>query len=255
MYKLTIDIGNSYTHLGIFSIKLVRSASFSTEETSENDIELAFLKLSKGLKINKCAISSVVPEKEKFWSYYIEDTLNIIPLIINNKIKLPVRLKVKNSSTLGADRICNAVCGYDYFKKKSDVIVIDMGTAITLDVVKKNGDFVGGIIMPGIWTSAKSLFVNTGKLPLITEQELSFPPKTSGNNTIDAIKSGLMNSALFAIEGYVRSIKEEFRTDFKIILSGGIARLFHKKLSFKSIIIKNTVLEGLNIILGYNSKK
>jgi type III pantothenate kinase len=255
MYKLAIDIGNSYTHLGIFSGKLLRSASFSTEESSEQDIETVFLRLIKGLKINKCAISSVVPEKEKFWLYYIEDTLNIQPLIVNNKIKLPIRLKVKNSSSLGADRICNAVCGYKYFKKKCDVVIIDMGTAITLDIVKKNGDFVGGVIMPGIWTSAKSLFVNTGKLPLITEQELAFPPKTSGNNTIDAIKSGLMNSALFAIEGYIKSIKEEFKTDFKIILSGGIARLYHKKLSFKSVYIKNTVMEGLNIILGYNSKK
>lgn len=252
MNKLAVDIGNSYTHLGVFSKKLNRIISISTEDTSIKDIDSAFFRFIHDLKIERSAISSVVPEKEKLWNEYIMDSLQINPLIINNKSKLPIKIKVKNSETVGADRICNAVSGYQYFNRKSNVVIIDMGTAVTIDVVMKNGDFRGGIIMPGVWTSAKSLFINTGKLPLISEKELSFPHRITGDNTKDAIKSGLMNSVLFALEGYIKAIRKEFNAEFKVIVSGGISQVFHKKFSFKPVYIKNTVLDGLNVIMNNN---
>ena len=253
MINLAIDIGNTNTHIGIFSKKLIKLSIFPTHNSSLiKDSENIFsLLTSKG--INKCAVSSVVPDYEKFWENYLEIKFNKLPLIINNKTRLPVKINVKNSNLLGADRICNAVCGYEHFGKKNNVIVIDMGTAITYNVILKNGEFVGGVIAAGLGTAAKSLNIYTGKLPLLNKDRLLFPKTVIGDNTVSAIQSGLMNSALYAIEGMVNAIKKEKKRDFKAIITGGLAKPFHKKLSFKPVFIENTVLEGLNMIMNYNN--
>jgi len=253
MFNLAIDIGNTNTHIGLFSKKLVKLSIFPTHNSSLiKDSENIFSLLSSK-KINKCAVSSVVPDYEKFWENYLDIKFNILPLVINNKIHLPVKIKVNNSNLLGADRICNAVCGYEYFKRKQNVIVIDMGTAITYNVILKNGDFIGGIIAAGLGTAAKSLNIYTGKLPLLNKDRLLFPKTVIGNNTVAAIQSGLMNSALYAIEGMVKAIKKEKNRNFEAIITGGLAKPFHKKLSFKPVYMENTVLQGLNMIMNYNN--
>jgi type III pantothenate kinase len=252
MNNLVIDIGNSNTHIAIFSNKLVSSAYFPTHgDSSIKDADSVFANQNEKL-IKHCAISSVVPEKETFWFQYIKIKLNVSPVIINNKIKLPIKIKIKNSDSLGSDRIGNAVFGYEYFKRKQNVIVIDMGTALTLNVILKNGDFIGGIIAPGIGMSSKALNYNTGKLPFIGKDNLLFPKSVIGNDTKSAMQSGLLNTTRYAIEGLINAISKETKRTFKTILTGGNAKVFANKLSFKPVYVENAVLEGLNNIIEYN---
>jgi len=252
MYNLVIDIGNSNTHIGIFSSKLIHSLKFPTHgDSAVKDADSVISLLGKKI-ISYCAISSVVPDKENFWHQYINIKLKVNPLIISNKTKLPIKLKVKNSIALGTDRICNAVCGYEFFKKKHNVIIIDIGTALTFNVVLKSGDFVGGIIAPGVGMSAKVLNDSTGKLPYLSNENLSFPKSIIGNDTKSAIQSGLLNTAKYAIEGLFEAIQKETKQGFKSILTGGNARIFVNKLRFKPVYIENAVLIGLNRIVEYN---
>src|SRR4030095_3981199 len=247
MYNLAIDIGNSNTHIGIFSNKLIRYETFKTHagELIKN-ADIAFKDLKDG-DLKYCAISSVVPNAENFWVQYTGIKFNLKPLIISNSIKLPVKIKIDNSSSLGADRICNAVCGYEYFRRKYNVIVVDLGTATTINVILKNGDFIGGVIAPGLGTSSKSLNIHTGKLPLLDKKNLVFPKSVIGNSTKTAIQSGLMNTAYYSIEGIINAIKKETKRDYKVIISGGFAKAFIKK--FKPVHIENSVVEGLNMIM------
>ncbi len=251
--NFAIDIGNSFTHFGLFkSNKIVKSFSFPSHEqaSQQNFDEIKSFLFYK--EISKIGISSVIPEKIQYWSDFIQKLINIQPLIISNKTKLPIKIKIKDSNTLGADRICNAVYGYEHFKRKENVIVIDLGTANTYDVILKNGDFIGGIISPGIETSAKAMNTNTAQLPLLTYNDFKFNDSIIGNNTKEAIQSGLVSHLLFATEGIVRSIEKELKKKFKVIISGGSARIIKDKFSIKAVYLDDAVLNGINYILNYN---
>ena len=253
--NLAVDIGNSYTHLAVFSgQKEVENFNISTNNFDSVSICKKYLKKYSG-KIKSAGISSVVPSKNEFWNSFVAIYLKTKPLFISNRINLPIKLKIEKTASLGTDRICNSVFGFEYFKKNENVIVIDFGTANTYDVVLKNADFIGGIIAPGIETSSKALNLNTGKLPLLKKSDFKFEKSLIGKNTKDAIRSGLMNYALYATEGIISSIKKELKKEFKVIITGGNAKKIQNKLSFKTIYIENTVLKGINIILNYNNLK
>jgi type III pantothenate kinase len=132
------------------------------------------------------------------------------------------------------------------------VIVIDLGTATTYDVILKNGNFIGGIIAPGIETSAKALHANTGKLPLVGLKQLRFPRKVVGRNTLEAIQSGLMYSASISVDGMIRQIEKDYNSKFKIVLTGGLSKVVYHRISFKAKLEKNMVMKGLNEIIKYN---
>jgi type III pantothenate kinase len=248
--NLTVDIGNSFTHIGLFSNKLILTFKYPTH--SKPNIDLLKTKFYSEI-IESAGISSVVPTMITFWQKRAIKWWKIKPLIVNNRSKLPVRLKVKNSNTLGSDRICNAVYGYEYFNRRENVIIADLGTANTYDAVLKNGDFIGGIIAPGIDTSALALNMNTAKLPLLNIKDYKFNKSLIGRDTKQAIQSGLMNYALFATEGIVKAIEKELKRKFKVIITGGPAKIIHNRLSIKSIYVENTVLEGINAILNYQN--
>jgi type III pantothenate kinase len=250
--NLAIDIGNSFTHFGIYrGSRLVNSFKIPTHPKSDlKTVNEKYLDKYSG-KINNAGISSVVPNLTKDWINFTIKKLKIKPLIVNNKCQLPIKIKVKNSISLGADRICDAVFAYQYFKGESNVVICDFGTANTYDVVLKNGDFIGGIIAPGITTSAIALSVNTGKLPLLNINNLKFRRSVIGSDTKQAIQSGLLNYPVYATECLVRAIESELKGEFKVIVTGGPAKMIQKKLSIKTVYVKNAVLDGINMILNY----
>ncbi|MBZ0203207.1 MAG: type III pantothenate kinase [Ignavibacteria bacterium] len=254
--KLAIDIGNSNTHLAVFAgSKPVFVLSFSngSPKNYRKTLRNAFER-TRG-NITSVGISSVVP---KLTSICIKESRNkfkLTPLTINNKTELPVTIKIKNPGSIGADRLCNAAFGFEYYKEKENVIIADFGTANTYDIVLRNGDFIGGIIAPGIMTSSKALSLSTGKLPLIDYKEMKFNNSVIGKYTKKAILSGLINYPLFATDGIVSSIEKELKRKFRVILTGGAAKPFVSRLSHPAIYIENTVLHGINIILNNYSSK
>jgi type III pantothenate kinase len=139
---------------------------------------------------------------------------------------------------VGSDRICNAAAGYKYFGRKHNVIIIDFGTATTYDIVLKSGEFIGGVIAPGIGTSAESIHTKTSKLPLIPTEKLIFPKNPAGRNTL---------------EGMVKRLEKTNKVKFKIILTGGFAPIIQERTVLKTEIRKDLVMEGINYILHYNN--
>lgn len=249
--NLAIDIGNTYTHLGLYNNnKRIKFLKFQTNILTSFPAKYKEL-LKYSEVITSIGISSVVPKSDIKWSSFIRKQFSQSPLIVNNLARLSISIKINNSKTLGADRICNAVFGYEHFKRKENVIIVDLGTANKYDIVLKNGDFVGGIIAPGIETSAKALNINTAKLPILNTGNLKFRKSLIGNNTHSTIEAGLLYYPLFATESIVKSVEKQFNGKFKVIITGGFAKTIQKRLNLKTILVKNTVLDGINYILNY----
>jgi type III pantothenate kinase len=246
---LTIDIGNSFTHMGLFQKnRLVRSTKFQNK--FKDKFSILIKNFISNTEISKIGISSVVTEMDNFYKKSLIKEYHISPIFISNKLKLPINIKIKHNQKVGADRICNAVFAYEYYKRKENVLIIDSGTAITYDIVIKNGDFIGGAIAPGMELLSKSLNQYTSKLPLIKINDLKFPMKPIGKDTKEALSSGILYSIVDSINGMITRIQKYVNDDIKIILAGGNAFLIRKRLDYWVIIKKNCVLEGINIILN-----
>lgn len=252
--NLAIDIGNTLTHFGLYRTDkpVLRFSVPTHSKVNVREIHLKYL-ANYSARITHSAIASVAPSLTKTWMEYIKKYFKFMPVIVNNKSYLPIKVKVKNSDTLGADRIVNAAYGYMKFKEKENVVVCDLGTANTYDVVFKNGDFIGGIIAPGISTSAVALKQNTEKLPLLNIRDFRFNKSIIGKNTKEAIQSGLMNYPLYATEGIIKAIEKELKRKFEVIITGGPAKLIQKRLNIKSCYVENAVLDGLNMIINYQN--
>lgn len=250
--NLLIDIGNTATHLAIAGkTRILHDFTIPTHDALEPDYILR--KAGKYInKIKYSAISSVVPSKDNSWIHFIEKRFKIRSLLVNYHTPLPIKIKIEKPVSLGADRICNAVSGFNMFKGRENVIIIDFGTATTYDVILKTGHFLGGIITPGIETSASALHSNTGKLPLLATKQLRFPGRIVGRNTLGAIQSGLMYSASITVDGMIKQISKEYGRRFKIVLTGGFAKLIYRRIEHKVKLEKNMVIKGLNQIINYN---
>lgn len=248
--NLAIDIGNSFIHLGIFrGSKLIKHSALHTDDTSA--LKLILKRYIKNYSPGGIGIASVNPRAERTLLYMLSKSLRSEIITINNKSKLPIAIKVKNSSTLGADRICNAV--YGFMKSAgNNALVIDLGTANTYDLVLKNGSFVGGIIAPGLLTSAMALSSNTAKLPLVSRLRTQKDIKLIGADTKEAISSGLFYYMLFASEGVVAAVKKQYGSNIQVFLTGGSAALIAKIVNFKCKVVHNTVLDGINMIINHN---
>ena len=248
-----IDIGNSNTHFAVyFRNKIIYLRKFPTYTQSPEKYLLAVTNKYKR-KISAIGIASVVPEKNRLWRRLIKKNFSLNPVFINNNAASPLFLNVKSPQTLGADRICNALAAFEYFGKKENVIAVDLGTAITYDVVLKNGKYLGGIISPGIKTMAKSLHAFTSKLPMLKKIDMIMPKRVIGRNTVDAIRSGTVYSTLASFEGIIKKIENEIEIKFKIVLTGGFAEYIHASTKLKTVIRENLVLDGINHILGYKN--
>jgi type III pantothenate kinase len=249
---LAIDIGNSFIHTALFdSGRIIFLKKFPSDSGYPL---LLFRKLSSMIKKNNLTvgIASVVSEADKKWEEEIKKHLNTAPLFINSKIILPISLRISRPDKLGADRICNAAGAYKYYEQSQNVIAVDFGTATTYDVILNHGEYIGGIISPGIETSAKALNAFTSKLPMLKSSDFTFPRKIVGKNTIEAIKSGVVYSALASLEGIIGGIEKELKRKFKVILTGGFAGLIHGETSIKTVIQPNLVLDGINFIMKFN---
>lgn len=249
---LAIDIGNSFSNVGLFKgNKLVYRIKFSSIDKPD---EAKIIKIFEAnpFDYHAVGISSVVPENNQYWKAILKNYLNVNPLFISGKTKTPLKLRIDKLQSLGSDRICNAVAGYEIYRHKYNVIIVDFGTATTYDVVLKNGDYLGGIISPGIETSAQSLFLKTSKLPLLTYKKLTFAKNPIGRNTANAIRSGILYQALDSMENMIRRIEKYLKVKLKVILTGGLSGLIYKKTSLSVIRKQDLVLTGINYILRYN---
>ncbi len=242
--NLVIDQGNTFIKIGVFDKgKLIHFDSFKIFD------ENLLSKIKTRNNINKVILSSVKQEYSE--PELILETLNlsksIATIILNSETKVPITNGYETPKTLGKDRLA-ALVGASEFHPGSPKLVIDAGTAITIDYLDENNCFLGGNISPGIQTRFKALHQNTGQLPLLNLNENA---PFLGLNTANAIESGVQNGAIFELDHYISHFKA-LNINTKTILTGGDAYFFVKKLKNPIFVNQNLVLTGLNTILEYN---
>lgn len=172
--------------------------------------------------ITDVIIATVVPQSLFNMRNLARRHLNVEPMIIGEEgVKIGIKAKIDNPKEVGADRLVTAVGAL--IRYKAPLIIVDSGTATTFDVVNEQGDFVGGIITPGINLSVKALHEAAAQLPRIAIKK---PEKVVGTNTVEAMQSGIFWGYIGLIDGLIRKIKDESGTDYTAIGTGGIASLF-----------------------------
>jgi type III pantothenate kinase len=239
--NLTLDIGNSNFKMAVFDGKTkVASAKLNSDLDRED-----FEKNISGFVLDKAIISSVsvIPE----FVTEILSSRNILIHTLSYKSILPFEIHYKTPETLGSDRIANLAGAFNIFPNE-DILIIDAGTAITYDFLRK-GVYKGGNISPGINIRLKALHSFTDKLPLASVKENFDSP---GQTTHDAILSGVINGVIYEINEYIRAFKKEHKNN-KIILTGGNSEYLSAKLNNQIMSIPDLVNEGLNFILEHNA--
>jgi type III pantothenate kinase len=248
---LALDIGNTEITLGLFDgDELERSWRLTTRPDQTPDewaVVVRALFDQAGLDITEVTatvLASVVPSATEAVADALLIATGTTPTIIGPETPLPVKLDVEEPQTVGADRVVNTVAAMHLFRV--DVIVVDFGTATTLDCITRDGVFLGGIIAPGLRTSGENLARRAAKLMPV---ELGPPARAIGRRTEDCIRAGLVYGAADAVDGLVRRLKAEWPTRDapKVIATGGYAALVAKYSSEIEEVHPDLTLRGLQI--------
>jgi type III pantothenate kinase len=252
---LVVDVGNTQTHFGAFRDDAIAEHwRFATERGSTSDELGAALRSLLDLRglgfedISASALSSTVPELAPEWAAMARRYLGHEMLIVGPGMKTGMPIRLDNPRELGADRLVNAVAAWARFQ--SACIVVDFGTAITYDVVSAEGEYLGGIISPGLEISLEALSLRAAKLPQV---ELGEPRSLIGKTTADAVRSGIVYGYAGQVDGIVRRLRAELGVEAPVIATGGLAH--HLVPSFTETV--DTVddlltLEGLRLIWELN---
>lgn len=252
---LVMDVGNSNIKLGVFEGEtLLRSWRLESKAGRTADEYGVFLKSMfehAGLdphRIEGAIMSSVIPSLnytlEHMVSYYCQKPL----LVVGPGIKTGVNVRYENSKEVGADRIVNSLAAYK--KYGGPAIVVDFGTATTFNVINEEGDFVGGVICPGIKITTEALTQNAAKLPRI---ELVKPERVVGKNTVSNMQSGIVYGFTGMVKYIVEKIKREMSfANVHVIATGGFAELIASDGSIFDCIDKTLTLQGLRMLYEIN---
>jgi type III pantothenate kinase len=248
---LAIDVGNTNIVAGIFEgDKLKIQWRFRTEKDSNEDefqTRMAGFFEESGISfadIKKIVVSSVVPSMDMIIDSFCHKCFASSPLWVDASSASNLTVLYREPAAIGADRIVNAVAAFN--KYRTDLIIIDFGTATTFDAVSGNGEYLGGAISPGIKTAAEALFLNAFQLPRF---ELSNPPEAViGNDTASSMKSGIIYGYACLVDGMVRLIGEEMDTTPMVIATGGLATLMLDVCETVKTVEPDLTLEGLCLI-------
>ena len=252
---LVIDIGNSNIVMGTYVGKeLMKHWRVSTDRQKTGDeygILINDLFRYQGIEltdIKDIIISSVVPPLVVPFMKMCERYFKIKPLLVGPGMKTGIVLHYENPRAIGADRIVNVVGAFD--QDGGPAIVIDIGTATTFDVINENGDFMGGVIAPGIMASSEALISSTAKLPGV---ELVTPKNIICHNTIHGMQAGIIFGYVGQIDEIVRRIKVEYGSDqMKVIATGGMATMIYKESNTIDKIDHFLTLNGLRVLYERN---
>jgi type III pantothenate kinase len=222
---LAFDVGNTETTVALFDDERIEAHWRITTSLPRTPDEFSMLIRSllhsdsiEVRSVTGSAICSVVPPVTEILAAACHDIVGADPVFVDARAKLPIRLEVDEPFTVGADRVANTLAASRIWKR--DAIVVDLGTATTYDCITADGAFIGGIIQPGVRTSAETLFRRTSQL---AATELIPPKKVIGTRTDECIRSGVLYGAADSIDGLVGRIKDEWNTDAVVVATGGLA--------------------------------
>lgn len=251
---IVVDIGNTNITIGVYQEDTLTGSFRMTTKQSRTSDEYGIFIVSwlntKGIAITDIKdiiISSVVPNIMYSFTNGIRKYLGKEPMIIGPGIKTGISINIDSPKTVGADRIVDLVAAY--YTYGGPVLVIDFGTATTYDVVTEKGVFEAGVISPGIKISAMALWQGTAKLP---EIEIKKPASILAKNTITSMQAGLVYGYIGQVEYIVKKIKEEMKTDMKVIATGGLGKIIASETDVIGLYDPDLTFKGLKIIYDKN---
>ena len=269
---LALDVGNTNTVLGLYndpaqgeSGKLAahwRVSTHRTQTVDEYGVLFTNLFNLHGLstsQVKHIIISSVVPPVDSTLAQVCESYFKIKPIFVEPGIKTGMPVLVDNPAELGADRLVNAIGAYEKYgaAAKAPLIVVDFGTATTFDVISARGEYLGGIISPGLGISADALFSRAARLGRV---DIKRPAKVIGTTTVTHIQSGLYYGYIGLVDGILERMIAEMATDPrcgknppKILATGGLASLIAEDSRFIETIDDMLTLDGLRLVFALNS--
>lgn len=252
---LTIDAGNTNVTVGIFDeatlIASWRLRTIRDQTSDEWGIKLRSLFRAGDLDpriITGVAIASVVPPLDQQLADVARRYFRCEAVFVSVDLDLGLKVAIDNPREAGADRLANVAAAFQ--KYGGPCIVVDLGTAINFDIVSAEGDFLGGIICPGIGIAISGLFEKAARLPLVDFRE---PRQLIGRNTVDCIQSGLYYSTISAIDGILDRLLVELGSGTKIIGTGGQAKLMVSGSKYLKTIDEDLTLDGVRMIWERNA--
>ena len=252
---LVVDVGNTQTHFGAYDgDRLVQHWRFATVRQSTADelgAALRSLLELRGLTfgdIDASIVSSTVPQLRPEWTQMASRYLGHEMPVVGPGVRTGMPIKIDNPRELGADRLVNAIAAYE--RVGGPVVVVDFGTAITFDVASEDGEYMGGIIAPGVEISMEALTARAAALPKI---DLSIAPRSLiGKGTVDAIRSGVIFGFASMVDGVVGRLREELGDSAHTIATGGLAEVIVPYCRSIDTIDDMLTLKGLKLIWERN---
>lgn len=253
---LTVDIGNTHIHLGLFirgALRKTWSLASKPQRTSDEYSMLLRGLIGEGMPLVGAIVSSVVPSLELPVSQAIEQEYKAMPMILSEKTPIGIVNGYRHPAEVGMDRLANAVGGIYFYG--APILILDFGTAITLDYIappKTEGTmpvYMGGAILPGIEMAAQALARGTARLPQVP---LTEPERVIGRTTVESIQAGLLHGYYGAIQTLVERAKEEIGSSCDVIATGGDAMNLRRHLPFLHAVEPELTIYGLRQIYGLN---
>ena len=247
---LAVDIGNTNIVFGVFAGEELRHRFRAMTERSRTLDEYVVL-LQELLRwreltphdIRAAIVASVVPPLTDVLTSAIRQALDCEPLVVGPGMKTGIAIAYENPREVGADRIVNAVAAFERFR--GGAIIVDFGTATTFDCISPKGEYLGGVIVPGVQVSLEALLERAAKLSRV---EIAEPPHVLGRNTTHALQSGVVHGYAALVDGLVEKLRAELGFDCTVIATGGLAALIARNTKTLGEVDENLTLTGLRLL-------
>ena len=251
---LAVNIGNTNVTFGLWDKTMLlhtfRASSVRTRTADEYAVLLQQMLTQRKVdaaRIEGAIIASVVPQLTEALVNAIRTAYAREPLIVGPGLRTGMPILCENPREIGADRIVNSVAAYD--RLHAAAIIVDFGTATTFDCVSAAGEYLGGVIVPGVTVSLDGLFARAARLSHV---ELVEPPRALGRNTAQALQSGVVFGYSAMVDGLVRRLCAELGGQCRTLATGGLAGLVTKHAETVEAIDYNLTLQGLQILYARN---
>ena len=251
---LVVDIGNTHTVIGVFDGEKLkidwRINSDKKKTADEYGVLLQSIFHASGFGLDDfqaVIIASVVPPLLQTFQDFCEKYLGLTPIIVGPQINTGMPILIDNPSEVGADRIVNGMAAYHQVRQAC--VVVDFGTATTFDCISSSGEYMGGVIMPGIGISVEALFQMTSKLPRV---EIARPKAVIGKNTVDCMQSGIFFGYVGMVDGMVERIAGEMGKEVFVIATGGLAEQIGAESKRIQKVDQLLTLKGLQLLYKLN---